>query len=358
MDPSISYSDWTLEITRTSSSPSSPRTSSSQESSPTSSATTMDQNSSNNNPYSKIDRYHVHRNILAVGPRHSEYFAAQFQLQTQEQHTQTSRIELDDARADTFPLLLDFLYKGSSVIPENFTPSSAACLYHLSEYFDMPELRRVVESYYEKNLTKSTLVEYICYAQDHHADTLVKIAVNKSVTFLLDIDSQTACDLGPDLLLQILRKNLQAGNRRYGFHTSKLVANCCCHHASNLEEDTFRELSSTEILPYMDAKAAIYLLSIDARWAGQSTFTSSLATASSSSDASPPEQQQQQEVSSLTPLQQRCTQALTEKWKLIRAHLRDDEQLSNALSKVPPHILIDILYKATSEESLNGTLYQ
>jgi hypothetical protein len=56
----------------------------------------------------------------------------------------------------------------------------------------------------------------------------------------------------------------------------------------------------------------------------------------------------------LTCLQQRCTQSITEKWSSIRARLPTDEVLSQALAKVPSHILIDILMKATSEMALTG----
>jgi hypothetical protein len=48
------------------------------------------------------------------------------------------------------------------------------------------------------------------------------------------------------------------------------------------------------------------------------------------------------------------TQSITKKWSSIRARLPTDEALSKALAKVPSHILIDILTKATSEMALTG----
>jgi hypothetical protein len=319
MDPSVSYSDWTIEITRT---------------------TTVTSKTAS------IDRYYVHRNVLAVGPRHSEYFAAQFQLQMQENLNGISRIVLEDSRADVFPLLLDFIYCGQ--IPEQWTAAAAAALHHLSEYFDMPRLREMVEKFYHQHLTMATLVDFISQAKEHHAETLLQIAVKKSVQHLLEIDPLTARLLGPELLLQILNKNQELGNRRYGFHVSKLVAACCCRSSSQEEElqgnneqqqqqqqqqhtkELFDQLTDMQILPYIESKAAVYLLSIDAEY-----------------HYSPPQPE-------LTCLQQRCTQAITEKWSSIRARLPTDEALSQALAKVPSHILIDILMKATSEMALTG----
>jgi hypothetical protein len=261
----------------------------------------------------------------------------------QENLNGTSRIALEDSRADVFPLLLDFIYCGQ--IPEQWTAAAAAALHHLSEYFDMPRLRDMVETFYQQHLTMSTLVNFISQAKEHHAETLLQIAVKKSVQHLLEIDPLTARQLGPDLLLQILKKNQELGNRRYGFHVSKLVAACCCRRNSTTtisqeeelqgndlqhSKDLFDQLTDIQILPYIESKAAVYLLSIDAE-----------------SYYSPPQPE-------LTCLQQRCAQSITEKWSSIRARLPTDEALSQALAKVPSHILIDILMKATSEMALTG----
>jgi len=55
--------------------------------------------------------YHVHQNILSVGPKRSEYFAHLFQNDNfAEQQTRLSRIRLELLAAKAFPAMLDYLY--------------------------------------------------------------------------------------------------------------------------------------------------------------------------------------------------------------------------------------------------------
>jgi BTB/POZ domain len=56
-----------------------------------------------------VKTYHVHKYVLATGPRRSEYFVRLFRHGFAESHNSTSRIELDEIAAKAFPVLLDFL---------------------------------------------------------------------------------------------------------------------------------------------------------------------------------------------------------------------------------------------------------
>jgi hypothetical protein len=57
-----------------------------------------------------VEVYHVHKHMLGAGPRSSLYFARMFRSQMSETNTSTSKIELDDAAAKAFPLMLDYMY--------------------------------------------------------------------------------------------------------------------------------------------------------------------------------------------------------------------------------------------------------
>jgi hypothetical protein len=86
-DPEESYSDWTLLI----------------------SYETTDENEKT---ATKTDEYHLHKGILAVGPRKSEYFARLFKAggRFAESSSNTSRIILTELEANAFPHFLDYLY--------------------------------------------------------------------------------------------------------------------------------------------------------------------------------------------------------------------------------------------------------
>lgn len=334
MDPEVSFSDWCIDIQRVGCMEEDQHVKSEGSSEDLVIITTT-------------DRYHVHRNILAVGPRHSEYFAAQFQAPMQERFAQRTIISLDDARADVFPMLLDFLYSGE--LPDPFTPQSAAALHSLSEYFDMEQLRRKIENFYRTQVTISHIEDFIQSARRHHAEPLLRIAIEISAQHILQMTTETARQLGPDLLLDILQTNATQKNddgkhrRRYGFHTSKLVAECCHSYKDTIPAETFRALTDVDILPYLEATAAIYLLSMEADVCENAFDDSSDMIESTSKN----------EACLSISLHQRCTQSITDKWANVRQLLLRIPRLNQAFERIPSSTLINILMCATSAVTIH-----
>jgi hypothetical protein len=119
------------------------------------------------------------------------------------------------------PTLFHSCWISSTMVEEDdpeLTASSAAALHSLSEYLDMPNLRITMAEFCRQNLTMSTLVDFISYAKEHCAEMLLEMAVEKFVQRLLEIEPLVACQLGPNLLLQILKKN----------HKSQRAGKCVC----------------------------------------------------------------------------------------------------------------------------------
>ena len=144
---------------------------------------------------------------------------------------------------------------------------------------------------------------------------------------------------------------LQANNRdveglegnqrrlRYGFHVSKLIAECGHgEHRDQLTRDLFDKLTDKNLLPYMESKAAVRLLSLDAK----------LPKTCSSEERRPQPNPSAAPSLSLSCLQFRCSQSITQ------SRLPADEELAMALSQVPSYVLIDIVMRVTSETSLRG----
>lgn len=58
----------------------------------------------------ETNSFHVHRNILAAGPRKSGYFEGVFRSKgLQESSERVTRFELSSKEAEVFPLLLDYI---------------------------------------------------------------------------------------------------------------------------------------------------------------------------------------------------------------------------------------------------------
>jgi hypothetical protein len=83
--------------------------------------------------------YHVHRNILAVGPKRSEYFARLLQGSFLEMETNTSKIQLDEVAANAFPYMLDYIYERNETLA--ITSETAVALHWLGQYFEIRRLR-------------------------------------------------------------------------------------------------------------------------------------------------------------------------------------------------------------------------
>lgn len=85
--------------------------------------------------------YHVHKVILAKGPRRSEYFFRLFRDggRFAESETATSRIDLVEIAAKAFPQLLDYMYSIDG--KQEVTTENASALPWLGQYFEMRRLR-------------------------------------------------------------------------------------------------------------------------------------------------------------------------------------------------------------------------
>jgi hypothetical protein len=138
MDPTKSLSDWTIEV------------------------------GSKPGGKTKVDTYHCHKNILAVGPRHSEYFAHLLQSGDRfaEGQSNTSRIELEALAATAFPVLLDFMYNQHSSLAVN--SKNAAALHYLGQYFGIRRLRWEARKFWTSDLSvsnagKHTMSMLVCF---------------------------------------------------------------------------------------------------------------------------------------------------------------------------------------------------
>ena len=120
LDPEESHSDWTVVI------------------------------SVNNDGAGSVhDTYHIHKMVLSVGSKKSDYFCRAFQTKNlKESQEKTSRIELEEVAAKAFPVMLDYLYgKNLRISHENAAP-----LYHLGDYFGIQPLRNTAQHYWETTM--------------------------------------------------------------------------------------------------------------------------------------------------------------------------------------------------------------
>ena len=145
MDPTESFSDWTVEI------------------------------QVRNNASSTVEAYHIHRAIVAFGPRKSGYFANLFRYAIDDR---CARFELTDKAATFFPDLLDYLYSSASF---KISTVNAVALGFLSQCFMVPSLQKQVEDFILQDLKFSNVGTYMSDAVHFKDEGTSSRAMDKCV---------------------------------------------------------------------------------------------------------------------------------------------------------------------------------
>ena len=117
---------------------------------------------------SKATLYTVHKSVLGLGPRKSEYFLRLFQNKhVKEAHTSTSQLELRPLVAKAFPIMLDFMYTHPLEDKMNkfyATTETACALKHLADYFEIPTLMEHVIQFIGRDINLDNVGTYAAEA--------------------------------------------------------------------------------------------------------------------------------------------------------------------------------------------------
>ena len=292
LDPDESLSDWTLEIEKQQS--------------------------------GVVDTYHVHKNMLAVGPCKGEYFCGLFRTQMRESETNTSRIGLDDAAAEVVPTLLDFVY--SPVHNLEITSESATALRYLAEYFGMKLLHRKVVTFCKNDMTMDNLHHYIDSAKLFCDAKMLSMATDMCIENIEDLDpsSELLKMLDPDLFYQII-SSPEIDTCSVSCHISNVVAAYCKIHQGEMDEETFDKLTDRRFIPLVDKESALAFLELqacDGESATQEKDKTSSATTTSC-------------------LQKRCIKVLAQNWEDLA-----DDQHKSVVQSFPPHVTTELFQRS------------
>ena len=236
--------------------------------------------------------YHVHKNILAVGPCKSEYFASLFRTQMKEADTSTSRITLEDGAADAVPDMLDFMYTQEL---SNVTSESAVSLRYLAQYFGIKLLHRRVMLFVKDDMSIKNVHHYILSARMFHDEKMLAIARSVCIDNIehLDTASLLLQSVDPDFFYEII-SSPEVDTCSVSCHVSTLVAAYCRIHQGQLSREMFDQLTDRRFIPLIDKESAMMLLELEA---------------AAIKAASP------KAANVCTCLQKRCIKVLAQHWK-------------------------------------------
>lgn len=267
------------------------------------------------------DTYHTHKNILAVGPCKSDYFASLFRsTHLAESQDNTSHIVLEEPAANAMPIMLDFIYD----IPRHkldICTSHVVALRYLSKYFGIRILYRKVMEFHKKDMTLDNISTYIQDAAVFHDESILKLAATKCLDNLQQLaDERLLEQMDPSFFLRIL-SNPEVDTCSVSCQMSTLLVKYCQIHKDELTKELFEALTDRKYIPQIDREAAVALLELEVAICGVE-----------SKESGP----------SSSCLQKRCIKVLALHWKDFAQH---DKMPSSTLQKLPSTVLVELMEK-------------
>jgi len=265
--------------------------------------------------------YHVHRRILAFGPKRSEYFA---QLFENPRSTKKSVFELGSAEAQVFPMLLDHMYTNSEL---HLDMIAAYALYSIADQLEVPSLLLCVTDFFSRITSKDNVVDFLKIGESFRDKMLLYTIFDRCAEELRSIDLDAARKIKPTLLVEVLRRSkiVSKKHKCSSSRLSQVVAACMEEHRSSLSLELFRTLTDKEYLPYIEGTAAIKVLALEQEFTSQGSEPT---------------------------LHERCLSSITNSWDSVKQKLEEDPMLAGRMKAVSSAVLYEILMRTTRYKPL------
>ena len=313
MDPETSFSDWTLQV------------------------------SHDDSILDEIDTYHVHKVILAVGPRRSEYFANCFVQSMQEQVTNTTKFTYSTDMAGLFPLLLDYIY---NVGPTVFVhPKQAIGIYKLADYFQIRGLAKEGEKYLDEYIVNMSMDDLpMLFHELVETESLLKRLTLKLSKYVPRLTEQVACKLPIDILLNLIEQARINAYLRTS-KTKKLSQGVVNEHAKSQERNFsalivgWLEQNRDEVTPqrFQDILGILLQFSFNEVSALRLLLIKGTCLDDSTTNTD------------FTPIQKKCIKYISRNIKFsqsARSIMNTESDLLQRFSLLPKHILCHILARS------------
>ena len=223
--------------------------------------------------------YHVHKTILSVGPRSSRYFSRLFMegCNRYNQSRSSTRIELDEQDADSFPLFLDFIYDTSPDanddesltlnVNEDFSTLNAVSLRHLARVFDCEGLMLAVNKFIQKDLSLKTGPVYLVQAHLYQDDRLIESAKRLCIENFSRLETRSITRLPLELFKSIMASVIERSKSSHdisveeedalSYHLSEVVCQYFEKHPDRMSVNLLLELTNENVMPKISSEPAI-----------------------------------------------------------------------------------------------------
>ncbi len=246
--------------------------------------------------------YHVHKSVLAIGPKRSTYFARAFFSPPPPEAQQQSAAKLNETRnewlscggieeimkddvdpqsslirfqlhqmaADVFPVLLDYMYSNQGQI--TITTENAVPLYSLAALLEIKPLRRRVRDFWTQDLSMENLCKYYQRAHIFKEKRLIAHAEEYCVQHIFQVHESVVVDIlatvDPFFFLRVVTMPTIGEGTTTSLRLSLLIAVYCNIHKAELDSSMFWALTDASHLPKLEIKAARTFLELEDKICG------------------------------------------------------------------------------------------
>lgn len=275
----------------------------------------------------EVKPYHLHKNILAVGPRKCDYFVGVFRkTKTQEIANNKTEMTMEGPAFDCFPHFLDFVYSTGAL---ELTTETATPLRHLAKMFGLKIMFKQATEFLLKDISLSNIITYYKQSVILVDEKITVMAAKHLAKNILKVEptGELIKTMDPDFFLRVLTAPEIESNKKEQYHLSFLVAEFCKINKERLDSDVFVKLTDEKILPAVDHSVAFSLLEMEADIV---VVTTSVL-----------------KFSNITSLQRRCIKDLSYHWKEFSE--LEKEQVNRVCRKLPSGVVTELLMKSLSQ---------
>jgi hypothetical protein len=223
-------------------------------------------------PEGETTNYHVHKAVLCVGSRKSEFLETQlYQKHQQPADTTTSttatRLTLHPLAAKAFSALLDYMYQK----PLHITTDTATALHDLADQLEIKRLRWEARQFWQSDLDVTNYLLYYEHAAafgDEKIQNAVAHLVASQLDQTTDIVKHASAQFWYQLLLVIKERAARDNNNSIEPELSLQLSNLT---ATVLERnypvsaDMFNKLTNEIFLPVIHPNVAVFCLQMERR---------------------------------------------------------------------------------------------
>ncbi len=233
--------------------------------------------------HNPIKTYFVHRTVLAVGPRSSEYFAQLFKKGTQDilqqqqlreemndgrderdtlrnsSTTNVAKIELLPSAASCFPILLDYLYAPPGT-PLPIKSTNASALRHLASSFGIKSLFHETTDFIKKDLTPETAPVYLLEGRKFKNTKIASTAVKTIAANFQNVKMTALSSLPSDYMMDIVKSEHLKVPDVDRFST-KIASYCRCR-GDEITLNILEALTPPELMPTIVEEESLYFLEL------------------------------------------------------------------------------------------------